>query len=95
MTITGRPLNGTKTHPLSEHALGVLETISRRPVPRQQVNAGVIDRLNREQLIEEVQLPSPYKVHKGRNTVFLAITDAGSTRLREWVESNQQQRAEA
>lgn len=59
------PLNGTKTHPLSPHALSVLERIRLGPVPYQEINAGVIDRLLREGVVEVVHLPSPYKTVKG------------------------------
>jgi hypothetical protein len=70
------PLNGTKTHPLSDHARNWLATIARAPVPRQDINPGVANRLLRGDLVEEVQLPSPYRSVKG-NVAHLRITDAG------------------
>jgi hypothetical protein len=59
------PLNGTKTHPLTKHALGELERIAAAPVPRQEVNPGVVDRLLREDLVEAYFAPSPYQTRKG------------------------------
>lgn len=79
------PLNGTKTHPLSEHAIGELRDIAAAPVPRQAVNPGVANRLLREELVEQVQLPSPFKSHHGRHgkgtCIHLRITDAGREAL--------------
>lgn len=71
------PLNGTKTHPLSTHALAELRDIAASPVPRQSVNPGVVNRLQREDLVESVDLPSPFKVHKGASIEHLRITSAG------------------
>ena len=65
------PLSGTKTHPLSEHALHVLELLKRGTIPAQEVNAGVVNRLLREGCVELVNLPSPYK--KGGSTVHLKL----------------------
>jgi hypothetical protein len=71
------PLNGAKTHPLTAHALGVLRSLLSGPKPRQEINAGVVDRFQREDLTETVRLPSPYKIHKGSLIDFERITDAG------------------
>ena len=76
-----KPLNGTKTHPLTPHATGVLREISQAPQPQQAVNPGVVNRLLRESLVELVQLPSPYKKHKGSEIAFLQITAAGRAAL--------------
>ena len=78
-----KPLNGEKTHPLSEHALAELRDIAAAPVPSCAVNPGVINRLLRESLVEEVQLPSPFPTHKGRNVAHLQITKAGLARMME------------
>ena len=75
------PLNGTKTHPLSAHAIAELRNIARSPEPTVGVNPGVINRLMRENLVEIVLLPSPFKTHKGRPANHLKITDAGRERL--------------
>lgn len=48
------PLNGSKTHPPSEHALAELRDIARSPVPRLAVNPGVANRLEREDLVDVV-----------------------------------------
>jgi len=71
------PLNGTKTHALSEHARAELRVIADKPVPRQAVNPGVANRLLREALVESVMLPSPFKTHRGRSIEHLRATDAG------------------
>lgn len=72
-----KPLNGTKTRSLSAHAMAVLRDISTAPVPLNAVNPGVANRLEREALVEEVQLRSPFKVHKGGTCAHLQITEAG------------------
>lgn len=72
-----KPNNGVRTHPLSEKALDVLDSLGRAPVPTAEINPGICDRLTREDLAEYVDLPSPYKVHKGGKTAHLQITDAG------------------
>lgn len=77
---TPPPLNGTKTHPLTHHALSELRLIVAHPVPSQDVNPGVVNRLLREALVECVQLPSPFKSHKGRLIEHLKATEAGRLR---------------
>ena len=54
MTIA--PLNGIKTHPLSDHAKGVLERVKGSPVPCYLINPGVINRLQREGCVEVVEI---------------------------------------
>lgn len=77
------PLNGEKTHPLTAHALEVLRRLrDNGPMPRQETNPGVANRLLRESLAETVDLPSPYKSHKGADCEHLRITDAGRERLK-------------
>lgn len=75
------PLNGTKTHPLSKHAIDTLRNLSLAPLPRVGMNPGVVNRLLREALVEEVLLPSPYKLHKGRVITHLRVTDAGKAKI--------------
>ena len=48
--------------PISEHAESVLRSL---PMPAQEINPGVRDRLLRAGYVEIVRLPSPYKKHKG------------------------------
>lgn len=69
-----------QTRPLSPTALRVLAGVAREPMPRQEVNPGVVDRLDREDLVEVVQMPSPYRTVKG-TVGFLRITAAGRARL--------------
>lgn len=48
------PLHGRKTHPLSEHAIGVLRLLDRHgPLEGYAINPGVRDRLSREHLAEQ------------------------------------------
>lgn len=77
------PLNGTRTHPLTQSAINALRTLRERPFPRQQFNPGVANRLEREDLAIEVSLPSPYATHKGKRIAHLQITEAGGRRLAE------------
>lgn len=73
-----KPLNGEKTHPLSATALSSLRDLrDDGPQPKLTFNAGIVDRLLREDLVEIVHLPSPYKTHKGRKIDYLQITAAG------------------
>ena len=67
----------TKTRPLTAFAQGELRDLLRGTKPRQEVNPGVVDRLLRGMLVELVDLPSPYKSHRGRDCPHLKITDAG------------------
>ncbi len=76
------PLNGTKTHPLTAHALDVLGSlVDCGPVPTQTINAGVVNRFHREALSRTVRRPSPYATHKGKDIDFEEITDAGREAL--------------
>lgn len=75
------PLNGTKIHPLSEHAFSVLGSATKAPIPCNQVNPGVIRRLMDEGLAETVNLPSPYATHKGKHISHLKATEAGRERF--------------
>lgn len=71
------PLNGTKTHPLTPHARGVLRELAMAPMLRQNMNAGVADRFERGGLAEQVMLPSPFQIHRGKPIRYMQITDAG------------------
>lgn len=71
------PLNGTKTHPIKGASLEALQVLARGPKPRQHFNPGVANRLERGGMAEEVDLPSPYASHKGRNIRHLRITAEG------------------
>lgn len=66
--------------PLSSAAMTTLAEIERAPLPRQEVNPGVAGRLERESLVEFVELPSPYKTRKGKVT-HLQITETGRRKL--------------
>lgn len=77
------PLHGTKTHPLTSHALAELRSLLSGPRPYLEINPGVIDRLMREDFIETVDLPSPYKVHKGGKCRHIRITPAGRDRAQQ------------
>lgn len=70
----GKPLS---IRPLSDHARAELKDMRNKPVPRNSVNPGVSARLLRDALVESVQLPSPFKTHKGALIEHLQITEAG------------------
>lgn len=53
------------SQPLSAIAYETLSRLSSGPIPTQEVNPGLIDKLYREGLIALVQVASPYKSHKG------------------------------
>lgn len=75
------PLNGTRTHPLTAHALDILASLTKGPLPRQNINAGVVNRFQREGLVVTVELPSPFSSHKGRLIPHLQINAAGRAAL--------------
>lgn len=80
-----KPLHGEKTRSLSTHALEELRNIAEAPLPRCTVNPGVANRLTRENLVQGIQMGSPFPTHKGANIEHLEITDAGRERLaQEW-----------
>lgn len=62
--------------PLSAFAVWTLRALAQAPTPRQEINPGVARRLLRDQLVEEVLLPSPYKTRDG-SVAHLRITVAG------------------
>lgn len=71
-----KPLNGTKTHPLTDAARAALRMLEHGAMPSQEFNPGIVDRLTRGDLVEIVQRESPYKTRSG-NIAHLRITDAG------------------
>ena len=74
------PLNGTKTHPLTEHGFSALKQLRSGPLPAQSFNPGVIDRLLRESLIELKDGPSPYRTKPGVRS-YAHITEAALAAL--------------
>lgn len=69
--------------PPSKHAMGVLATIARDPIPAQEMNFTVRDKLAQFGFITLEQRPSPYTTHKpGRRVDFAVITDAGRDALK-------------
>lgn len=81
-------LNGGQTHALSAVGRAQLERLLAGPLPRTNVNPGVIDRLTRgsSPLAEVVQLPSPFKKDRRQDgsvqpCSHLRITDVG----RQWL----------
>ena len=79
--MTNTPLNGSRTHALSDFARNVLRKLARRPIPSMEVNPGVADRLMRGGLVEVLQLTSPFAKHKGGTCNHLCITDTGRAEL--------------
>ncbi len=76
-----KPLNGTKTHPLTPASLEALRRVAHEPLPRQELNPGVANRLERDALVESVHMASPYATHKGRKIEHLRASAAGIERL--------------
>jgi hypothetical protein len=79
--MTLAPLNGRLTHPLTESGWHALAQVAAAPVPRQELNPGVANRLLRGNLAAQHLLPSPYKTHKGRPIAHLSATDFGREKL--------------
>jgi hypothetical protein len=80
-----KPLNGTKTHPLSDHARRALERLARgQPIPCLEFNPGVVNRLLRGALVEVSERPSHYyQSDNGKPRQFLMITDAGRAEVKQ------------
>lgn len=78
------PLNGTKTHPLTQHAVAALRSLTMGPLPAQTINPGVINRLMRSSLIEIVSMPSPYGTGRGKSIQHAKITEQGRQELEKW-----------
>lgn len=68
--------------PLSDKAKDALHGLLAHPTPYSEINAGIIDRLMREDLIETVMLQSPYRSHKGKKIRHVRLTQAGLNRLK-------------
>lgn len=77
------PLNGSRTHPLKEPSIQVLRALRTFPIPYGEINAGVIDRLIREDLVEVTEVPNPYPSKKAKMVRAIKITIAGLLRLEE------------
>lgn len=78
-----KPLNGEKTHPLSDYAIIKLREIAVSPVPRSALNPGLVNILLMEGLVTTVVMVSPFKTHKGRAIDHLRITDVGNRAIME------------
>lgn len=67
--------------PLTPMTRSVLASLERGPTPCREINHGVSDRLLRGKLVEQVDLPSPYRTVKG-SVPHLRILPAGIAELR-------------
>lgn len=85
MTNKTKPNWGEKTHPMTPVAWSALESLLSGPAPVQSFNPGVRDRFYREEVpvVETVDLPSPFKTHKGREIPHFRLTDHGKKLLSE------------
>jgi hypothetical protein len=63
-------------NPLTPAARAALRWLLTGPKPRQEINSGVVDRLQRGSLVDSIQLGSPYKTRKGL-VEHLQLTPAG------------------
>lgn len=68
--------------PLTHHGMAALQRLTSGPIPRQEINPGVAERLERGGLAQCVSLPSPYATHKGRPIQHLEILPEGQEALR-------------
>ena len=75
-TTAKRPLHGVKTHPLSEAALHTLSELRDAYIPAQEINPGLLNRLDRGGLVDYSDRPSPYKTRKGMVS-HVTISDQG------------------
>lgn len=66
---------------LTPSVRNALERLIAAPIPSVEVNPGVARKLRDERWATDVDLPSPYKTHKGRLTGHLQITEQGRTTL--------------
>lgn len=71
--------------PLSDHAEGVLRSLARGPIPNQEINAGVSNKLLQQGYAEPTSAVSPYKTHRGAKIGHLAITEKGRRRLEDGI----------
>lgn len=71
-----------KRTPPSEHAMACLQRIAHEPVPSQEINCTVRDKLVLFGYAELYEAPSPYKTHKpGKRVTFIRATEAGRAAL--------------
>jgi hypothetical protein len=71
--------------PISDHADRVLDGLVVGPRPRQELNPGVAERLEKSGYIETYSDISPYKTHKGTRISFVRITDKGRKYLEDGI----------
>lgn len=69
-------------NPLSAHALGQLRLTVENPVPKSDMNPGVVDRLLRENLVVIENLVSPFPSHHGKKIPHVLATLAGAERAK-------------
>jgi hypothetical protein len=68
--------------PLSNHALDALRRAVKAPVPRSEINPGVVSLLRRLGLATVKDLQSPFPSHHGRKIPHVLATLAGAERVR-------------
>lgn len=72
------PLNGAKTHPMKPASIKALRSIAEHgPIPANEINPGVCNRLSRSGLVYGAMLASPYKTHKGKEICHLCVSSEG------------------
>lgn len=65
------------TKPLSEHAVSLLKEMLVRPVPLNEINAGVSNKFRNEGLARIIEYSSPYAKHRGGTCPHMSITEKG------------------
>ena len=68
--------------PISDHAESMLRNL---PLPAQEINPGVRGVLLMHSYAEIVQLPSPYKKHKGQNIDHYDVSAKGRRYLKDGI----------
>lgn len=71
------------SEPLTAHAIAQLRRVCVQPVPKQELNAGVVKKFRDEGLADIIYLPSPYKLNRNQRIAHLQGTAAGLARLME------------
>jgi len=67
---------------LTRHALQTLKKIKASPRPLRELGYGLLMRLLSDGLVEQVNIPSPYKINHGRMIQHLRITALGEDALK-------------
>jgi hypothetical protein len=68
--------------PISDHSDRVLRSL---PLPAQEINPGARGRLLQAGYAEIVDMPSPYKKHRGALIPFYAVSEKGRRYMKDGI----------